>query len=342
MLDYNIEELVRKYVNFSYGVASQGWNTVYCEYCGDGSRKKGPRGGWLFADAGESCFYHCFNNGCEGSFSLNREYPFSKNMRAILDSFGIPQSEYTALLYAKKAGAKPVKKKEPSEVFKFIDMPDHFALLSEDISEEAKMVKKFLKKEYSLTTKNYSFYLATGKTKSEEPKQRAEAKSLAGRLVIPYFKNGKMIYYQARDITGKSKLKYISPNIPKSNIIFNIDELYRVTDAPLYVTEGAQDAIHLNGVATMGNELSTQQEALLQKSKRRKILVPDFKGDSNELIDRFVENEWSVAFPTYRYKHKDVSAAIVDYGRLFVVYDIVSNIKTSDEARIMALFMNKS
>jgi len=340
MIDYNIEDLVRKYVNFRFGVASQGWNLVFCEVCGDGSRTKGPRGGWMFIDGGETCFYHCFNCGVNANFSTKREHPFSKGMRPVFDGFGIPSIEYNGLLLkrVKKNDGEPKKKFVQHTLF---DLPDHFTLLKDAGAEKSKPYKEFLRSEYALSVKDYSFYIASGETSSKDLKVKSEAKSLAGRLIIPYFKNGKLIYYQGRDITNKSKLKYLSPDVPKNNILFNIDQLYRNTDDPMYVVEGAMDAIHLSGVATMGNELSSAQIEMLSQSRRRKILVPDFKGDSNKLCEKFIDLGWEVSIPTYRKKYKDVSEAVVAYGKLYVAYDIVSNIKSAKEANMMLSFMNK-
>lgn len=342
MIDYNVEDLVRQYVNFRHGVASQGWNTVFCEVCGDGSRTKGPRGGWLFSDGGETAFYHCFNCGCNENFSTNREHAFSKGMRNVFDSFGIPSTDYNALLLKKKTDTKRAVSAKPKFSHTYIELPDHFSLLKDCDTEQAKFAKKFLRDNYALSTKHFSFYFATGITQSKDMKIRAEAKSFSGRLVIPYFKSGKLIYYQARDITGSSRMKYMSPEVPKKNILFNIDQLYRNTEEPLYVVEGAMDAIHLNGIATLGNELSTPQCDMLASSNRRKILVPDFKGDSAKLCEQFVENGWEVSFPEYRTKAKDVSEAVVNYGKLYTAYDIVKNVKSANEAGMLLKYMNLS
>ena len=107
MIDTNIEDIVRKYVNFRHGVSGAGWNTVYCEVCGDGSRTKGPRGGWIFSDAGQTAFYHCFNCGCNENASTNRDIVFSSGMRDVLDKFGIPSTDYNALLLQKNNSSKP-------------------------------------------------------------------------------------------------------------------------------------------------------------------------------------------------------------------------------------------
>lgn len=339
-MNYNCEDLVRKYVNFHHGVDGKGWNRVYCEFCGDGSRKKGPRGGWLFTDGGDTCFYHCFNSGCAGNFSTNREHHFSKDMRGIFDAFGIPQSEYNGLLLNR--GTNKVKQTTAPISYTTLEMPDHFQPLIDMSTQDAKDAKTFLRANYALSCSNYSFYLATGETASTVMIDKADAAKLRGRLVIPYFKNGKLIYYQARDITGKAKQKYISPEVPKNNILFNIDQLYRSTDAPLYVVEGAQDAIHLNGVGTLGNELTSQQIAILTSSKRRKILVPDFNGDSHKMLEQFVDIGWDVALPTYKNKFKDVSEAVVNYGKLYTAYDIATNILPARTAKMMMTYLNRT
>lgn len=340
MLDHTIEELLRKYINFSYGTANHGWNTVYCEVCGDGSRTKGPRGGWLFDDGGNTAFYHCFNCGCNENFALNREHKFSKGMSGVLDSFGIPKREYLALSFAK---SNPnTQKKSPVRSVTYLELPDHFVPLHDCATEQAKLVKKYIKTNYGLSTKSFSFYFATGITNSSESKVKVEAKQLAGRLIIPYFKSGKVIYYQARDVTGTSKLKYISPSVPKNNILFNIDQLWRITDAPLYIVEGAMDAIHLSGVSTLGNELTSTQRELLLSSNRKKILVPDFNGDSAKLCHQCIDIGVDIAFPNYRKNAKDVSEAVVRYGKLYVAYDIVNNVKSAMEAKMLLNYMNVS
>lgn len=340
MIDYTAEDLVRRYVNFRHGVAGQGWNLVFCEVCGDGARKKGPRGGFMFT-GGDTIFYHCFNCGCNENFSLGREFPFSKGMRNVFDSFGIPSTEYNALLYKRDSTKVTKPKQTVITAHQTIDMPDHFALLSKMDAPDAKKYRDFLKTNYSLSSKDYSFYVCTGETKSKLPKDKADAQTYAKRLIIPYFKNGKMIYFQARDITGTAKLKYRSPDIPKNNILFNIDQLYRDTTEPLYVVEGAMDAIHLNGIATLGNEISSIQKEMLKSSKRRKILVPDFNGDSNKLLEQFIDLQWDVSIPEYRTKCSDVSKAVVNYGKLYTAYDIVKNIKNYKEAKIALPFLNR-
>lgn len=333
-MEDNVESLIRKYVTFRHGVAGGGWNVVYCEVCGDGSRTKGPRAGWLFSDGGNTCFYHCFNCGCKESFSVEREHPFSKGMRDVFDSFLIPNKEYNFLAFSNKNANKIIKTKN-DQSYSNIVLPDCFTELKLCDKSILSSVKNFLWKNYRLSITDYTFYYCQYNKTNDFSK-------FSNRLIIPYYKSGKIIYYNSRDITGTSNKKYLTCIGQKSNIFFNIDELFRYTIDPLYITEGEFDSIHVNGVATLGNELTSQQIELLKQSKRRKILIPDFKGDSNKLLNQFIDNKWEISFPEYRHSFKDISEAIVNYGKLYVVKDIVTNIKNYNEAKIIQfLIKNK-
>lgn len=266
MLNKSVSDLVSSYVNFSHGMNSKGWSRCFCEVCGDGSRKKGPRGGWVFE--GDMAFYHCFNCGIDGNFDPNREHPFSKDMRSIFDAFGIPAREYNAIAYANRSNSKNNDLKKPESKFipvQFYDIPDHFyplqdAPLTNVIANEA---RKKLREKYALTQDAYPFYLSTGQVKDDDIRNVAHARALMNRIIIPYFKNGKMIYYQARSLDDNAQKKYLNMEIPKTNIIFNMDQLYRNYDRPLYVFEGAFDAIHVDGVAVMENNMTSNQIEIL-------------------------------------------------------------------------------
>lgn len=340
----NIEDLVRSKVNFSYGVASGGWNRTFCEVCGDGSRVKGPRGGWLFSEGGSACSYHCFNCGEKGSFDIGRENPTSKRMHGILVAFGITESEYKTLIILHKKQNGTVKKDKPkSKAFShsFIDMPEHWISI-DGADAESKACRAFLKTKYGLQKSDYTFFTSTGYAVGGNPREASIASGLRNRVIVPYFKNGKMIYYQGRDITDKAKLKYLSPELPKGNILFNWDTMFLDTKDPLYVVESAFDAIHLSGTATMENDLSGMQLEVLHKCKREKIIVPDFNGDSFNMAEIAIQNGWNVSFPNYRKTCKDVSDSIVKYGKLYTFYDIASNVKYGHEAAFMLRFLNAS
>ncbi len=341
MLDKSISDLVNSYVTFNYGMNSKGWSKCYCEVCGDGSRKKGPRGGWLFE--GDMAFYHCFNCGVEGNFDPNREHPFSKDMRSIFDAFQIPSKEYNVIAYANKVTGKKGEAKKPEHkqlAVQYHDVPDHFYLLNEapltnTIANEA---RKFLRENYALTQDSYKFYLSTGQTKDDDIRNSAHVKALAGRLIIPYFKNGRLIYYQARTL-GDSPKKYLNMEVPKANIIFNVDQLYRNMDRPLYIFEGPFDAMHVNGVAVMENHLTSNQIEILSKSPRKKVVVPDRRGDSKKLAQQAIELGWGIALPEIGSNNKDLCDGILRFGKLHILNSLVSKTYYGQQARLMSAFV---
>lgn len=342
MFGKSISDLVSSYVNFSHGVNSKGWSKCYCEVCGDGKRTKGPRGGWLFE--GDMAFYHCFNCGVDGNFDPNREHPFSKDMRKVFDSFGIPSKEYNMVAYASKMtdekGA-PKKPERPAYTIQYFDIPDHFyplkeAALGNVIAADA---RKFLREKYALNQDSHEFYLSTGKYVGDDIRQVAHVKALAGRLIIPFFKNGRMIFYQARALDDTSPKKYLNMDVPKTSVIFNMDALYRNMDRPLYVFEGVFDAMHVDGVAVMENNLTSNQIEILNKTPRKKVIVPDRKSDSKKLVQTGIEQGWGVALPEIGSNNKDICEGILRFGKLHVLNSLVKKTYYGQEAKLMASFV---
>lgn len=339
MLEKTLFDLINTYIVFPHGIFLDGWSRCYCEVCGDGQRKKGPRGGWKFE--GDFVTYNCFNCGVKGNFSPDREFPLSKDMPKILDSFGIPKKEYLSAAYINKLdpNKKDSDHKTPERKFfplKFFDIPSHFYLLEDaDLDNTiANDAKKKLINDYSLTSSSYPFYLSTGIAGSGENK--THTKNLTNRIIIPYFKNGRMIYYQARTIDDVTSPKYLNMDIPKTNIIFNMDALYQNIDRPLYVFEGVFDALHVGGVAVMENNLTSNQIEILNKSPRQKVIVPDRGGDSNKLVEIGLEQGWGIALPEIGTGNKDLCEGIAKFGKLFIIHSLVQKTYYGREARLMS------
>ena len=148
-----------------------------------------------------------------------------------------------------------------------------------------------------------------------------------------------MIYYQARSLDDNAQKKYLNMEIPKTNIIFNMDQLYRNYDRPLYVFEGAFDAIHVDGVAVMENNMTSNQIEILSKSPRKKVIVPDRKGDSKKLAQQAVELGWGIALPEIGSSNKDLCEGILRFGKLHILNSLVTKTYYGKEARLMASFV---
>jgi len=95
---------------------------------------------------------------------------------------------------------------------------------------------------------------------------------LPHRIVIPIFYQGRMVSWQARDITGKAELKYksASPDVEEvrhKNILYNLDNCQGQT---ILVVEGVTDVWRLgdNTAGTFGVKFTQAQLLILSKYKR--------------------------------------------------------------------------
>lgn len=333
-----IEDIVKDHIPFTHGSSSKGWQSVYCEVCGDGRKVQGPRGGWLFD--GEACFYNCFNCGIEGNFDPNREIPFSKDMWKIFTSFNIPPKDFNAIVEAKSDKDKAPVVKRKVIIPKIDTLPDYFYSINEasDDDDLAFAAKKFLWDHYRIDYRNHNFFLSTGKTKSTDNKDKYLCRVLRPRIIIPAFHNDRMIYWQARTFIGEHPKKYISCDVDNGgNALYGMDYLFKDINKPLYITEGYFDSVHVNGVAAIRSKLSSGRVELLQKSPRHKVVIPDMNHDGMVLADQAIELGWGISLPKILPK-SDICEAIRKFGKLYVIKSIVENTYYGLEAELKLKF----
>lgn len=109
------------------------------------------------------------------------------------------------------------------------------------------------------------------------------------RLIIPFYKNNRIICYTSRKILDDNTAKYLLKfNSPKT--IFNIDKIK--TEIPyIFLFEGQIDSMFVqNGVAVSGLTLTQQQEQeLSQFPFHEKIWVLDnLKFEKKEVINKII------------------------------------------------------
>jgi DNA primase len=166
----------------------------------------------------------------------------------------------------------------------------------------------------SLTLNDYEFYW------SPDPGYK-------NRLLIPFRYHGKIVGWTGRKVTD-GKPKYLSDQHPQ--FVFNID---RQTEPHQYVfvCEGPLDAIAVGGVALLTNNISDQQARIINSLQKTVIVIPDQDRPGLELLNRAIEHDWSVAFPNWDDDVKDCADAVRQYGKLFVIVDII---KTAQQGAI--------
>jgi 5S rRNA maturation endonuclease (ribonuclease M5) len=146
------------------------------------------------------------------------------------------------------------------------------------------------------------------------------AHNMNRRVIVPFTLKDEIIGYTARAIDPDIKPKYFTNHEP--NYVFNIDK-QKPASAFVIVTEGPFDAMAVDGIAILGNEISDEQVDIVNSLKREVIILPDWDEAGQKMIDSALENDWTVSFPVWRETCKDAAEAVSKYGRLFVLKSIL-------------------
>jgi hypothetical protein len=140
------------------------------------------------------------------------------------------------------------------------------------------------------------------------------------RVIIPYFYEGKIVGNTARKIRD-GKPKYVSDQHP--HFVFNIDN-QKEEHRYIFVVEGQFDALAIGGVGLLTNDVAEQQSRIINRLGKKVIVIPDQDKAGLNLINKAIELDWAVAFPTWEDGVKDVADAVKKYGKLFVIVDAIS------------------
>lgn len=140
------------------------------------------------------------------------------------------------------------------------------------------------------------------------------------RIIIPFYKDGKVVGYTARAIND-AKPKFISEQQP--GYVFNLDKQTHDNEFVI-VCEGPFDAISIDGCALLGAEIKDSQNWLLKQLGKEIILVPDRDHEGPRCVEQALEFGWSVSMPDWPAGVKDVNDAVVKLGRLATLFLIIS------------------
>jgi len=142
---------------------------------------------------------------------------------------------------------------------------------------------------------------------------------MGNRVIIPYTYKNKIVGHTSRFLDNKIP-KYINEQQP--GYVFNID-IQKPEWAVCIVTEGIFDALSIDGVALMHNDISSDQSLLLSTLNKQLILVPDRDKTGLSLCDKALELGYSVSLPEWDDEVKDVNDAVVKYGKLPTLLSIL-------------------
>ena len=333
-----LENIVRTFIPLPTRTNAKGWHSVLCKVCNDHG-KKGKRAGFRF-DHGTTG-YNCFNCGHTATFNPNEDSTLSDNMITVLNSFGVPEDEYRVINFQQlgkrfdressfdgKIHVNTKDSQEPNE----IPLPDHFYRLTNDESDKwATIAWDYLEHDRGVDPTSYPFYLSTGKGKGKDEKQ------WLGRLIIPIYRDSKLVFYQGRLLVKsleRTTKKYLNVDVSRDRVLYGYDNILdEKLDTPLYVIEGWFDAKAIDGVAIFGNKLTNEQIAWLNRTNRQKVIIPDRYGDGQILAEQALKMGWAVSFPDIG-GAKDVSESVKNYGKLYVLKSVIDKTMTGLEAEV--------
>jgi DNA primase len=145
------------------------------------------------------------------------------------------------------------------------------------------------------------------------------------RVIIPYTYKGKIVGHTSRFLDNKTP-KYINEQQP--GYVFNID-MQRDDWQVCILTEGIFDALAIDGVAVMHDEISNEQAELLSTLNRQIIVVPDRDKTGMKMIEKALSLGYQVSLPEWDSTIKDVNDAVVKYGKLQTLLSILQSATNS-------------
>jgi len=292
-----------------------GWtsfNAPCCHHRGH-SHDKRKRGGVRF-DTG--VVYNCFNCKFTASWQPGRQ--LSEKFKSLCRWLGASEDTINQMIFEALKTESPEYEPRESQAritFSEKQLPEHSLPISEwlevdfkdhkeDEQNLAKVVEYIYDRGFDPLSKNFYWSPLEGYN---------------DRVIMPFYYNGKIVGNTARKVRS-GRPKYLSDHHPQ--FVFNVDA--QTEDQKyIFVTEGPFDALSINGVALLTNNISEQQFRIIQSLGHEVIVIPDQDEAGLSLIKKAEEYGWSVAFPNWDVEVKDVADAVNRYGKLFVIVDAI-------------------
>jgi hypothetical protein len=293
-----------------------GWLSFNAPCCSHRGHKPDTRKRAGVRFDGEGIVYNCFN--CKFSTGWQPGSPLGEKMKTLCRWMGAGEDIIKEMIFeALKTESSEYRPEEYQPKIEFTDKPLPEAAMSisewvnsgylEDISEDIGPVIDYVY-DRGMDPITDDFYWSP-------------VDGYLDRVIIPFRWQGRIVGNTARKIR-EGKPKYLSDQHP--NFVFNFDK-QEEDQRYIFVVEGPFDALSINGVALLTNEISDQQSRIINSLGAEVIVIPDQDQAGLTLFDRADELNWSVAVPTWDEGVKDCADACKKYGSVFVVVDAIKS-----------------
>lgn len=303
-----------------------GWNVFKCLLCHDYKDRAG------FKFDGGCVGFNCWNCGKTGKYE---EYSgeMSRNMRGILNAHGIEDSEIdnvvNSAFFHKQEGEAKITLSSLTKVNTATPPvklpPKTFKLGStEEGMDLQQRIANYLV-DRCVNFDKYQFFF------SLDPRMK-------DRVIIPFYRNGSLIYWQARSIDPNEKKRYDNPTASREAVIFNFDQLHSYNPAPLLVCEGAFDAMMFDGIAVLGSKLSDAKLELMSKSNRRLVFVIDKDKNGGQFATSVLKCGWEITFAPGG--ASDINKSVQRFGLSWTARELIKNVPADQASAQIAISFN--
>jgi hypothetical protein len=319
------EQIITQHIHLD-PPSAKGWYPVLCKVCNDHG-KKGKRAAFVFTEHGGT--YNCFNCGHVAVYEPTENKNPSKNMVEVFESFGILKVDWGKLTLDALTGeySKAVSVYQSIEPDEIPLLPFFYPLVDDPDDDWCQYSIEYLANR-GIDWKTYPFHCV-------KHQQHVLNARWYGRLIIPIYKDNKLIFYQGRDLTDLHQKKYLSASVARDNVMYGYDQIQGYNTDPLYVVEGWFDASALSGVAIFGNKLTKSQITWLNKSRRPKVVIPDRYGSGHILAEQAIDLGWSISTLDKSDDCKDVNDSIRKHGLLYTLRTIMQNTVSGNLAKVV-------
>lgn len=309
-----------------------GWTSFKAPCCvHNGETPDKLKRGGIIVNGNGGISYHCFN--CQYHTGWNPGRPLSYKMRNFMEWLGvdigiIQRLVVDAFRVRDEEGITEVEKEEITVKFDKVELPGNAKSLMSPIAM-AELVPRvsisndiitYLKDIRGIPCEYFNdFYYSA-------------AMHMRNKVIIPFWwmHNGvsNIVGYTIRGINDSVTPRYVKNSQP--HYVYNLDEQ---SDEYKYVlvTEGPIDAMLINGVALLSNNITDIQAEIIESLGKEVVVVPDRSDSGQKLIDHALEYGWSVSFPGWGNPNEieDVNDAVKAHGSIFTLKTILDNIESN-------------
>ena len=292
-----------------------GWtsfNAPCCHHRGH-SHDKRKRGGLRF-DSG--VVFNCFN--CKYTASWQPGRPLSEKFKSLCRWLGASEDTINVMIFEALKTESPEYTPRESQVrisFAEKKLPDNSLPIAEWLDSDFAGNKKL----EEMFAKVVAYIYDRGFDPTSKDFYWSPQEGYQDRVIVPFYYKGKTVGNTARKVRS-GRPKYLSDH--HNSFVYNIDA-QEEDQKYIFVTEGPFDALSVDGVALLTNNVSEQQYRMIQGLGHEVIVIPDQDEAGINLINKSIEYGWSVAFPNWEDDVKYIADAVIKYGKLFVMMDAI-------------------